>query len=389
LPEPIHHRESEVAVKVPLFKLTLILILAFFVGASFAFSASPSPALLKAKQDAEAKGYTFVTTHDEIVAGAKKEGKLKVMTGLEPPNSQPLINGFKQRYPFITDIQIEEIPGGPEAYRRVLMEIKSGQAKGWDITFAYLDFITEYIPYLMKHDIVGMAKQGVLRIDPRMVHPVEKNMVSVTSSLTVLPYNQKLISDEKVPAKWEDFLKPEFKGRKFVTDVRPIQVAGLVPAWGLERTLDFARKLAAQDPIWTRGATRTTTAVAVGEYSLYLGTNLGSITRAMGKDPTGNLKYKIIEPAPVRNVNGAMAILNTADHPYTALLWLEFLASPEGQEIIDKYEPLKASVFTPSSGIAQVTRGKKLSVVDWDHFAKVEDYVKQIIAAFGFPKVDK
>jgi ABC-type Fe3+ transport system substrate-binding protein len=269
------------------------------------------------------------------------------------------------------------------------MEMKLGQTKGWDITFAYLDFIPEYIPYLMKHDIAGMARQNVLKMDPRMVHPVERNMVSVTSSLTVVPYNRKLISDDKVPAKWEDFLKPEFKGRKFVTDVRPIQVAGLAPAWGLEKTLDFARKLAAQDPIWTRGATRTTTAVAVGEYSLYLGTNLGSINRAMGKDPTGNLKYKIIEPAPVRNVNGAMATLKAADHPHAALLWLEFLASPEGQEIIDKYEPLKASVFIPSSGIAQATRGKKLSVVDWDHFVKVEEYVAQIIAAYGFPKADK
>lgn len=370
-------------------QLTLPFILVLFFVSPFALSASQAPALLKAKQDAEAKGYIFLTAHDEIVAGAKKEGKLRVMTGLEPPNSQPLINGFKQKYPFITDIQIEEIPGGPEAYRRILMEMKSGQTKGWDITFAYLDFIPEYIPYLMKHDIAGMARQNVLKMDPRMVHPVERNMVSVTSSLTVVPYNRKLISDDKVPANWEDFLKPEFKGRKFVTDVRPIQVAGLAPAWGLEKTLDFARKLAAQDPIWTRGATRTTTAVAVGEYSLYLGTNLGSINRAMGKDPTGNLKYKIIEPAPVRNVNGAMATLKAADHPHAALLWLEFLASPEGQEIIDKYEPLKASVFTPNSGIAQATRGKKLSVVDWDHFVKVEEYVAQIIAAYGFPKADK
>ena len=145
----------------------------------------------------------------------------------------------------------------------------------------------------------------------------------------------------------------------------------------------------ASPPAAENSATRTTTAVAVGEYSLYLGTNLGSINRAMGKDPTGNLKYKIIEPAPVRNVNGAMATLKAADHPHAALLWLEFLASPEGQEIIDKYEPLKASVFTPNSGIAQATRGKRLSVVDWDHFVKVEEYVAQIIAAYGFPKADK
>jgi len=374
--------------KIRLFsRAILFVILASASASAPAFSAAPAPS--QARQEAEAKGYIFYPSHDEIVAGAKKEGKLRVNTGLEVPNHKPLINGFKQRYPFITDIQIEEIPGSPEAYQRVLLQIKSGEAKGWDITLTYLDFINEYIPYLMKHDVVGMAKLGVLKIDPRMVHPAERNMVSVTSSLTVIPYNRKLIPDDKVPAKWEDFLKPEFKARKFVTDVRPIQVAGLVPAWGLEKTLDFARKLAAQEPIWTRGATRTTTAVAVGEYSLYLGTNYGSINRAMSKDPTGNLNYRIIEPAPIRVVNGACAILKTADHPHAALLWLEYLASPEGQEIIDKYEPLKGSVYAPTSALAQVTRGKKLSVVDWDHFTRVQEYESQIVAAFGFPKADK
>ena len=352
-------------------------------------AAAASPALLNAKKEAETKGHVFFASHDEIVAAAKKEGKLRVMTGLEPQNSQPLIKAFKQKYPFVGDIQIHEIPGGPDAYRKILLEIKSGQGKGWDITFAYLDFIREYTPHLMKHDIAGMAKQGVLKIDPRMVYPAESNMVSVTSSLTVVPYNKKLIADDRVPAKWEDFLKPEFKGSKFVVDLRPNDIAGLVPAWGLERTLDYARKLAAQEPVWGRGGTRMTTAVAAGEYPLYVAANFGSIKRAMSKDPTGNLTYKIIEPAPVRTVNGACAILNTAEYPHAALLWLEFLASPEGQEIIDKYEPLKGSVFSPRSALAQVTRGKKLSLVDWDHFAKFDEYLGQIVAAFGLPKADK
>jgi hypothetical protein len=45
------------------------------MAASFAFAASPNPAVVKAKQDAEAKGYIFSTARDEIVAMAKKEGK--------------------------------------------------------------------------------------------------------------------------------------------------------------------------------------------------------------------------------------------------------------------------------------------------------------------------
>src|SRR5262249_49797512 len=130
-------------------------------------------------------------------------------------------------------------------------------------------------------------------------------------------------------------------------------------------------------------------AIVAGEYSLYVTSNFSSVNRAMSKDPMGNLSYKIIEPVPTRVVDDGSGILNTADHPYTALLWLEFLASPEGQEVIDKYEPLRASVFTPGSFIEQMIRGKKQSVVDWDHFANSEEYHEKILAAYGFPKADK
>jgi len=107
------------------------------------------------------------------------------------------------------------------------------------------------------------------------------------------------------------------------------------------------------------------------------------------KDRTGNLGYKIIEPAPVRVVNGALAILNTAEHPNAALLWLEYLASREGQEIIDRYEPVRASIFSSNSAIALETKGKKLSLVGWDNATKFEDYLAKIVEAFGFPKADK
>ena len=55
-------------------------------------------------------------------------------------------------------------------------------------------------------------------------------------------YNKNLIAREKTPETWEDYLKPEFKGKKIMLDIRPTEIAALVPAWGLEKTLDFARK---------------------------------------------------------------------------------------------------------------------------------------------------
>jgi ABC-type Fe3+ transport system substrate-binding protein len=369
-------------------KIVASLVFSFFFISCITHAVAASASLLQAKKEAEAKGYIFFSTHDQIVALARKEGKLKVGSDLEPTTYKPLITAFKQKYPFLTDIQVAEIQD-ISAHQKFLLEIKSGQAKGWDIVYMVIDLAQEYPPYLKKYDILGMARHGVLKIDSRMVSPLERNMVSVTSVIRVIPYNRKLISEDKIPAKWEDFLKPEFKGKKFVLDVRPIQIASLVPLWGLDRTLEFARKLAGQQPVWGRGATRLLTAVATGEYPIYLGSNFSAANRAMAKDPTGALNYKIIEPVPIINVNFADGILNTADNPHVALLWLEFLASREGQEILDKYGPLRASVFTPGSVYEQVTRGKELSVVDWNHFTKFQEYEGKISAAYGFPKADK
>jgi ABC-type Fe3+ transport system substrate-binding protein len=364
----------------------------WFVAVHFFFcmvgSLAADTSSLQAKKEAEAKGYVFVTTHDQIVDLAKKEGKLKVSSGLEKSNYKPLMAAFKQKYPFISDIQFGEVQG-TDAYQRFILEMKAGAANDWDVPHIPIDFALEYPRYLMKYDILGMVKHGVLKIDPRMIHPVERNIVSVTSNLTVVSYNKKLISEDKVPATWDDFLKPEFKGKKILADLRPLSLAGLIPAWGLEKTLAFATKLAAQDPVWGSGATRLNTRIATGEYPVYLASNYSSVRRAMAKDPTGTLSYKVVEPIPTRIVDQSCGILNTSSNPHVALLWLEFLASREAQEVIDKHEPLRASLFTPGSATEQLTRGKQLSIVDWNHFAKYQEYNSKIFAAWGFPNTKR
>ncbi|MGH7845260.1 MAG: hypothetical protein ACREQW_08835, partial [Candidatus Binatia bacterium] len=113
-----------------------------------------------------------------------------------------------------------------------------------------------------------------------------------------------------------------------------------------------------------------------------------SIMRVKEKDPTGSLVEKIIEPVPVRLID-PNAVIGTAAHPYSALLWLEHLASPEAQKVIDDHEQGKASVYLPGSITETVLRGKKLSVVEWDSFAKMGPWMKMIVSAWGFPRAEK
>jgi ABC-type Fe3+ transport system substrate-binding protein len=170
-----------------------------------------------------------------------------------------------------------------------------------------------------------------------------------------------------------------------MAEIRPSSVASLVPVWGLEATLEFARKLAAQDPAWVRGGTRAITALQAGEFALALAVQSSSIKRAQAKDPTSVVGYKIVEPVPIRVISRIDGVLRTAENPHAALLWLEFHASPEGQKVLEDHGPYQASFFTPGSVTEKEMKGRKLSEVDWQHLARLDEYEQKIVEAYGFP----
>ncbi len=364
--------------------LLAVLFSSLWLPAPAAHAAAASPGLTKAKQEAEAKGLVFEINHDAIVSKARKEGKLRVITGLEASNKFTA-EAFRKKYPFI-DLHVENIRGTEQAQRN-LLEVKSGAAKDWDIVRPVTDFYNEYLPYLWKVDLLGMAEQGVLAIPPAMIDPKNRNVLGLVSRFQVTAYNKNLLPPAQAPKTWDDILKPQFKGKKFAVDIRPQEIAALVPAWGLEKTLDFSRKVAAQQPIWVRGGSRTLQAIVSGEVPLFIGPNYDSVREFQRKDPLGVLQFVIMEPVPVR-MSAEQAILAAAKNPYAALLWLEHMASPEAQKLIDEHEPLAASLYVRGSIAEQEMRGKQLSVVTWEHYQNIDQWIAKIVEAYGFPKVE-
>ncbi len=365
--------------------IALFLTFIYCLVGSVALSASLSPTLQKAKQEAQAKGYIFLTSHDEIVNMAKKEGKMNAVASLQPESVRDLQAEFKAEYPFL-DVSVADTTGS-EAGRRRLMELKAGRDIGNDACNISTGQFSDFLPFMRKFDILGMTEQGVLNIHPKFVDPVNRNIIAIATVAHVVVYNKKLISADKVPDTWEGFLKPEFKGRKFLADILATEVAALVPAWGLEKTLDFARKLAAQQPIWCNGYVRMLTSMAAGEYPLFFGPNINATVRIQAKDPSGDLVYKFVEPIPVR-ISSTIGIVYNTKNPHAALLFLEFLTSPKGQKILDQYEPVSASIFSPAAYITGVTKGKKVSLVGWDHYIMMDGYMAKIPEAYGFPKAE-
>jgi iron(III) transport system substrate-binding protein len=345
-----------------------------------------TPTLLQAKQSAQAKGFIFETSHEEIVAKAKKEGKVRVISSLDPETYKQLTAAFKQKYPFI-DFSLTAVDG-TEAAQRFLMELKAGMGKNWDSVHLSRDFYNEFAEHVKKVDILGMAEHKVLAIPIGMIDPNKRNIVAEASAIQAVVYNKDLISPEKVPNTWEDFLKPELKGRKFLIDIRPHGMVSLVPGLGEGWVKNYASRLKDQEPIWVRGYARALASMSAGEYALHQQANYQSCVDVADKHPRKSIVCKIIEPVPVRLIE-LQGVTISAANPYAALLWLEFQATPTGQRIIDKYEPLKSSVFGPGSELAKVTEGKKLSIDKWDSFAQIPGWYDMIEKAFGLPQAEK
>lgn len=367
-------------------KTILLGLAVLLIGASLQVidALAATPAVLKAKQDAESKGYTFFTSFDDIVARAKKEGRLRVLSAEDANVIKASAEAFQKKYPFI-NVRPEQIEG-TEVYLRVLAEMKAGLAK-WDVNYLAPDYYPEYLPYQKKFDLLGMAQHGILKISPNLVDPHHRHIVALQSNAQIVAYNKELISGEKVPSDWEGFLRADFKERKFAADIRPKLLATLVPSWGIEKVLDFSRKLGEQKPVWMRGDAQIITQLSLGQYPIALGQNYKTFVRVQKKDVAGVLALKIVEPLPVR-LSETEGVLATAENPSAALLWLAFQAGPEGQKIRDDLD-LAASIFSTGSKHEQLAKGRKVSLVAWDHYVQMSKYEEDIVKALGFPRADK
>jgi hypothetical protein len=69
--------------------ITAVFIEAILLTGSSAPAAAPTSASQKAKQDAEAKGYIFLNSHEEILSRAKKEGRIRVLSSQDPDAINP------------------------------------------------------------------------------------------------------------------------------------------------------------------------------------------------------------------------------------------------------------------------------------------------------------
>lgn len=318
------------------------------------------------------------------VEAAKKEGSAVLgitirNTTMGKPSGAKYIAAFQKRYPFLK-VELKRI-GGASERERVLSEMTAGLVK-YDvgiISDTMMDTLTESKVPL----IVEWKKLGVL---PDLVHP--KNIgISLRTSVYGIGYNRNLVPDKVAQSfTWETCADPKWKG-KTATDDRPrhLDILFHTNGWGREKTLDYAKRWAANKPAVEASRSTGAQKLAAGAYHLICGMPRKQVMdlRVYGGVESVGIAYP--EPVPVSSADLTF-VPQKAKSPNAGVLFMAWSATQEAQTLLDDADFTAHPQFE-GSDVNRVLKGKKLVYGDWEQAKRSEEYLVEILQAMGFPVV--
>jgi iron(III) transport system substrate-binding protein len=278
---------------------------------------------------AELAAYNKPDREKVLYEGAKKEGKLMWYTSLTggPNTEAPKV--IEAKYP---GVKLEVYRGDSDAIiQRVLQE---AQAKRFlvdtiETTFPVLKVMQEYkllSAYFSPH-LAQYPDEAKEKADKGLVY-----WATDRESYIGVAYNTNSVQGNAVPKNFDDLLNPELKGKMgfATTDTGSRVIAAMLKSRGAE----FVQKLKTQ---------QITLHSVSGRAILDM-----VISGELGVSPTVFLSHSrvsISKGAPIKWVPmdlvpanaGGVAIPANAPHPHAALLFGDFLLSPDGQKFLGKF----------------------------------------------------
>jgi iron(III) transport system substrate-binding protein len=292
------------------------------------------------------------------------EGKVTWYASLSATDARRIIDRFKELYPRI-DAQFYRA-GDAQLMERILAEGRAGRFD-WDVVST-----TGFYAYNLKRRGMLAPYDSPERKFIRAGHKdPQATWTSTYTNYTVLGYNNRLVARDNVPKSHADLLKPIWKGQVGVVQTAYEWFAVMLQGMGQEKGLAFMRGLAKQQPQLRNGRTLLAQLVAAGEVNSALAAyshnfeNLkrdGAPTDWVPLDPVyGNLN--------------PMGLSAKAPHPSAAKLFIDFVLSKEGQEIIraQRRVPDRVDVLPDPPKLAQ---GFSAVFTAEEVYANFDQYVK-------------
>ena len=258
---------------------------------------------------------------DEVIAGAKKEGRVSLYEGQQAQAWAKIMAAFQERYPFVTSYDQERLVAGATV-TRVITEARAGV---WNADIVASGTV----------QMGDLASRGLLQpVDWKALGIPEKSVfdryTTVGSMFAyVIGYNTDLVKGTDIPKEWDDVLHSKWKGQGSWW-FNPQPWATLAGVWGEGRAVNFLDRLLAQDWRLSRSAATVSAWLSSGESPIGI-VVLHRMKVAQSKGaPVG---WTFADPVPVQLIT--YGLLKEAKNPNTAKLLIHWLTTPEGAKVYE------------------------------------------------------
>ena len=221
---------------------------------------------------------THAQTLDQLIAGAKNEGKLVIYASAAAQQLQMYMAAFNKRYPFIkteyfrTDKQ--------KLVTRVLLE---EQAKQRLADVVHTSVIETHI--LKKRGALSRYVPMESASYPTQYKDPEGYWTSVYASGTLMGFNTRQVKKAEAPKTYDDLLNPRWKNMIAVDNTKIEWFSMLLKLKGRA----FMEKLAAQNGPVMAGNTNLLNLLAAGEFAIMAGVYEYSVDSSENQRRAGGL----------------------------------------------------------------------------------------------------
>lgn len=257
-----------------------------------------------------------------LVEKAREEGTVVVYTSLASKESMPLAKAFEKKY----GIKVELWRATSD--KVVQRTITEGQAKRFAVDVVETN--GPEVEMIAREKLLSPFFSPYIADLPPNAVPAHRLWVSDRLNFFVVAYNTNKIKREDLPATYEGFLNPKWKGQIGLEATDSEWMATIIKQWGPERGNKFFEKLAAMRPDVRKSHILLAEMVGAGEVPVAL-TVYNSEVESL-KMRGGPIDWKPVEPVVGRPQ--AIAVTKNAPHPHAALLFADYVLSPEGQELL-------------------------------------------------------
>ena len=264
----------------------------------------------------------WAQSEDELIRGAKKEGKVVFWSSMRIDDSKALAAGFEARYPFIK-VDIFRA-GGEQIVNRAMAEHLAGKTT-YDVLNAFALKVLQNKGMLQPYTAPEAAHYPVGFKDP------QNYWVSLYSGYNVIGYNTKLVPKAEAPRNWDDLLNPRWKGKLGMDKDADDWLAAIMDYYGDERGKQIARSLGAQQLNIRKGRTLVSQLVTAGEFPVQIDAHHHEAVAL--KKAGAPIDYLFPEPFVPVKAASAFVLAARPPHPYAAALLVDFMLSKKGQEI--------------------------------------------------------